>query len=143
MFKNKRYPHGGFTLIELLVVVSIIGILAAIALPQYKMAVSKAKAMEAIINLKTISQAQKRYLLLQGTYTTNLNDLDIVVQDSNYYSYVCIANNDCYANNKKGYPHFEMADNVLYCRGDERHCKPFNPDPQGGSGYWIIKPGSF
>ena len=53
----------GFTLIEMLVVVLIIGILAGIALPQYRKSVEKAKLSEALMNLNIMVGAMQRYML--------------------------------------------------------------------------------
>lgn len=57
----KHYSQRGFTLIELLVVITIIGILAAIALPNYIKAKDKAKEAEVKANLHTIQIALERY----------------------------------------------------------------------------------
>lgn len=66
-----------FTLIELLVVVLIIGILAAVALPQYQKAVEKSKAIEGLTILKSVYSAVNAYYLANGTYPTSFNQLDI------------------------------------------------------------------
>ncbi len=66
-----------FTLIELLVVVLIIGILAAIALPQYRVAVAKTRVSTMLILGKNIAQAQEVYHLNNDSYTKDIENLDV------------------------------------------------------------------
>ena len=77
--KNKNKFIKGFTLLELLVVVLIIGILAAIALPQYKKATEKSNAIEALTILKSLWESQQNYYLLHNTYALKFADLDIYI----------------------------------------------------------------
>ncbi len=67
----------GFTLIEMLVVVLIIGIIAAIALPQYERAVNRAKLTEAFLQGRFFRDAQRMYFLRMGKYADTYEELGI------------------------------------------------------------------
>ena len=86
--KETKNISQGFTLLELLVVVLIIGILAAIAIPQYQMAVGKAK-FSTLKNLtRSVAESAQRYFLSNGAYPSKYEDLDIEIDSlSNPKSY--------------------------------------------------------
>lgn len=71
------YNNNGFTLIELLVVVLIIGILAAVALPKYELAVAKARYMQLISLANALGKGQELYKLANGELTDDISALSI------------------------------------------------------------------
>lgn len=85
--KNTRTGRlGGFTLIELLVVVLIIGILAAVALPQYQVAVGKSRVSALLPLMRAIDSAEQIYFLANGSYTKVFGDLSIEMPSGGSFS---------------------------------------------------------
>ncbi|MDO5765799.1 MAG: prepilin-type N-terminal cleavage/methylation domain-containing protein, partial [Elusimicrobiales bacterium] len=76
------YKNGGFTLIELLVVVLIIGILSAVALPQYQKAVLKSRHANILVLLRSLKDAEERHYMSSGEYTTDWDALDVSLPSS-------------------------------------------------------------
>ena len=68
---------GGFTLIELLVVVLIIGILAAMAMPQYFKAVERSRLAEGVTLIDSVAKAQRRKFMQTNRYARNYEGLDV------------------------------------------------------------------
>ncbi len=86
-----------FTLIELLVVVLIIGILVAIAVPQYQKAVLKANLHKGIPLVESIYQAQQAYILANGNYATSFSDLDLSLPLNNSCTHYSHSEYDYYS----------------------------------------------
>ena len=98
MYKIKNTGKG-FTLLELLIVVLIIGILAAIALPQYQKIVNKTKFAKLQSTAISLRDAYNEYVLLHGESTKNFSDLSITLPDEfqltlDHYNTTCMTNSD-------------------------------------------------
>ena len=96
LLQNLRNKKGnkGFTLIELLVVVIIIGVLAAVALPNLLGQVAKGRQAEAKNNLGALNRAQQAYRLEKavfGGYTAN-NLASTIQITGQYYDYAGTSN---------------------------------------------------
>lgn len=86
MLRIKNNP--GFTLIELMIVVAIIGILAAIAIPNFNNFVAKTKKSEAKSNLGAIYNSELSYYAEFDTYSTSFSTIRWVpVGTLKYYTY--------------------------------------------------------
>ena len=70
MIKTLRKRNKGFTLIELMIVVAIIGILAAIAIPNFLRFQLKAKTSEGKVNLAALRTAEESYIAEFATYVS-------------------------------------------------------------------------
>ena len=77
----------GFTLIELMIVVAIIGILAAIAIPNFLNMRKKAMSTEAKSNLGDLRTMEEAYRMEYGTYTASLTNIDYSQPAGARYTY--------------------------------------------------------
>ena len=85
----------GFTLIELLVMVSIIGILSAIAMPQYWKTVERNKTNEAVQFFDAVSAAEQRYYSKYNAYCVNAAGcagFDLTMPPIHYFTAFTLAN---------------------------------------------------
>src|SRR5687767_3165402 len=83
----KRYLKKGFTLIELMIVVAIIGILAAIAIPNFIKFQARSKQSEAKANLKSVFTANKAYFQEKDNYSSCIRKFGFSPERGNRYRY--------------------------------------------------------
>ncbi|WP_350339439.1 prepilin-type N-terminal cleavage/methylation domain-containing protein [Flavobacterium poyangense] len=74
--KNLLKKLPSFNLQEMLIVLAIIGILLLIALPNLMPLITKAKSVEAQVQLKAIYNAEKQYYFMYTKYSPNFNEID-------------------------------------------------------------------
>jgi type II secretory pathway pseudopilin PulG len=84
----------GFSLVELAVIVSIISVMAAVALPRFRTTVERSKAAEAFNYLMSVQTAQERYHARHSTFADDLKDLDIMLPAPKHFSVGSISSRD-------------------------------------------------
>lgn len=75
----KNTKNAAFALIELLIVVLMIGVLAAVAVPQYRTAVLKSRTAEMLLLGEKLRNAQKIYRMETGRYSTDISSLSVTL----------------------------------------------------------------
>ncbi len=115
----------GFTLVELMMAIAVVGILAAIALPQFGNAIARARAAEVPLNLNKIKSAQeahkaetKQYkteacnwgVNASGTTQDNGKDLGVHIDFSNFFNYSSTGTVSTFSANAQLYKSIGSAD---------------------------------
>ncbi len=82
-----RSTQAGFSLTELAVVVVILGVLALIGVPKFKVVAERSKAAEAFVYLGQIQAAQERHNARAGRYAARLEDLDVDLEFPRHFRF--------------------------------------------------------
>ncbi|AIY43273.1 Type IV pilus biogenesis protein PilE [Collimonas arenae] len=90
--KQSNRRSAGFTLIELLVTVAIIGILAAVALPNYADYVTRGKIPDATSNLSTLRVQMEQFFQDNHTYAGAPPCAAVDSTTSKYFNFSCVSN---------------------------------------------------
>ena len=147
-----------FTLIELLVVVLIIGVLAAIAFPQFQTAIDKSRYATLMPLAKSVANAQESYYMAAGNYSPDLAYLDVQlptsplgssaeigdgttveISERNGYDYVKLSKNDLennyviYQDNSVNFPGEIHCEALKGSARAKRLCETLGGQAKGGT----------
>lgn len=132
---TRKTVSSGFTLVELMIVVAIIGILSAVAIPNYQKYQSRARQSEAKLLLSNIYTAEKSYVVDSNTYSPCLSDVGVdVAGATRYYTtgFNTVGGNACG-------PNGGLACSAYFLTGGgTKTCANAGVSPYDANGYAIV-----
>lgn len=124
--KTHRPLENGFTLVELMVVVAMVGVLSAIAIPQYEHYTAKARQVEAKIALSAIYIAETTFFAENNSYSSCLRQLGYAPDGQTRYYLIGFAFdvaslNTCGPSGTRNCTRYDFSgtDNTAQCDGSD------------------------
>ena len=84
-----RRCQAGFTLIELMIAVAIVGIIAAVAYPQYTSYIQRSRLAEATGNLSTTRVRLEQFYQDNRSYNSNATSCGVALPTGDFFDYTC------------------------------------------------------
>jgi type IV pilus assembly protein PilE len=140
----KKYLKG-FTLIELMVVVSIVGILASIAVPAYADYVRRGKISEATMTLQDLRVRMEQYFLDNRTYASSGTTCGPTVTSGKYFTITCTGSASTYSISAAGPGPSDSSMNGFTYTIDQSNNRRTTALPSGWTGAsasstcWVVK----
>lgn len=110
-YRKQKYRKSGFTLLELLVAILIIGVIAAIAIPQYNRAVNVARVKAFLPTIRALYEARQRCYAVRDKRCIDLDDGDI---NFDYTEKNCTDKNCFYSNGDYSITTNSTQDTIYY-----------------------------
>jgi len=118
-FQPRR--SSAFTILEIMIVIVIMAVLATIAIPRYSVTMEKTRSTEGVQILQALVQAQKVYRFENGSFTNDINNLEITIPTPQHFNTPTVSTTDPIATITRQNSRYTLSmtqNGVTTCSGD-------------------------